>query len=85
MGGCSFTAHAILGRPGNNPYCHHRARMFAKEGKRERLVPGVAAPGRPFDNGTFEIVVEPLDAREPAAPARELLVKVSRKPLRQQV
>jgi len=26
MGGCSFTAHAVFGRPGNNPYCHYRAR-----------------------------------------------------------
>src|SRR5690606_10297235 len=31
LGGCSFTAHALLGRPGNNPYCHFRARSFAKQ------------------------------------------------------
>ena len=29
MGGCSFTAHALFGRPGNNPYCHYRARTLA--------------------------------------------------------
>jgi len=32
MGGCSFTAHAIFGRPGNNPYCHYRARTLARAG-----------------------------------------------------
>ena len=29
-GGCTFTAHALFGRPGNNPYCHFRARQLAK-------------------------------------------------------
>ena len=32
MGGCSFTAHAVFGRPGNNPYCHYRARTLARSG-----------------------------------------------------
>jgi radical SAM protein with 4Fe4S-binding SPASM domain len=62
LGGCTFTAHALLGRPGNNPYCHHRARTLAREGKRERLVKVQDAPGAPFDHGCFEVVVEPLDA-----------------------
>jgi len=66
-GGCSFTAHAIFGRPGNNPYCHFRARELAKQGLRERLVPATAAPGLPFDSGTFDLVVEPLDAPDPGA------------------
>jgi len=73
MGGCSFTAHAVFGRPGNNPYCHFRARSFAKQGLRERLVPATDAPGTPFDNGTFEIVVEPLDAPDPVVPAEQLV------------
>jgi radical SAM protein with 4Fe4S-binding SPASM domain len=64
MGGCSFTAHALFGRPGNNPYCHFRAGQMAKAGKRERLVPGQAAPGLPFDHGLFEIIVEEFDAPE---------------------
>jgi hypothetical protein len=64
MGGCSFTAHALFGRPGNNPYCHFRAGQMAKAGKRERLVPGRAAPGLPFDHGLFEIVVEDFDAAD---------------------
>lgn len=49
--GCVFTSHALLGRPGNNPYCHYRARTLASRGMRERLVP---RPG-----GPFEIVLEP--------------------------
>jgi radical SAM protein with 4Fe4S-binding SPASM domain len=80
LGGCSFTAHAVLGRPGNNPYCHFRARSLAKEGMRERLVPAAAAPGKPFDNGLFELVVEPLDAPDPgAALPAEALVKITRR------
>ena len=29
-GGCTWTAHSVLGRAGNNPYCHHRALELAK-------------------------------------------------------
>ena len=80
LGGCSFTAHALFGRPGNNPYCHYRARTLAKQGKRERLVPRDAAPGRPFDNGLFEAVLEDLDAPDPgAALSAEALVRISRR------
>lgn len=67
LGGCTFTAHSVLGRPGNNPYCHFRARELAKQNLRERLVPVEAAPGRPFDNGLFEIAIEPFDAPDEAA------------------
>lgn len=81
LGGCTFTAHAVLGRPGNNPYCHFRARDFAKRGMRERLVPTAAAPGEPFDNGLFEILVEPLDAADEGAQLQPLqLVKITRRP-----
>jgi radical SAM protein with 4Fe4S-binding SPASM domain len=77
LGGCSFTAHAVLGRPGNNPYCHFRARSLAKEGKRERLVPARPAPGKPFDNGLMEIVLEPINApdEKPVVPAHMLKIK----------
>ena len=64
LGGCTFTAHALMGRPGNNPYCHFRARTFAKKGMRERLVLAEPAPGEPFDNGRFDLVVEPIDSSE---------------------
>jgi len=62
-GGCSWTAHSLLGRPGNNPYCIHRAMQLAKQGRRERLVQVAVAPGAPFDHGRFEIVEE--DATKP--------------------
>ncbi len=81
MGGCSFTAHALFGRPGNNPYCHFRARTLAAQNKRERLVPTTPAEGKPFDHGRFEIVEEPLDAEEPAHDVpREKLVQLTRVP-----
>ncbi len=78
MGGCSFTAHALFGRPGNNPYCHYRAQTFAKQGLRERLVLTESAPGRPFDHARFALVVEPLDAEESPALRPQDLVKIRR-------
>ena len=45
-------------KAGNNPLCHHRALEMRRQGKRERLVQVARAPGVPFDNGRFEIVVE---------------------------
>ena len=59
-GGCAWTSHTLLGRRGNMPYCHHRALELAAQGKQERLVKVEAAPGRPFDFGRFEIVLEEL-------------------------
>lgn len=59
-GGCNWTAHVLLGRRGNNPYCHHRALELAREGLRERLVMVEEAPGVPFDHGRFELVLEPI-------------------------
>lgn len=83
MGGCSFTAHAFFGRPGNNPYCHFRAREHRRRGLRERLVATDAASGLPFDHGLFEIVVEPFDAPLPALDRRpEQLVRLGRRPAR---
>ncbi len=58
--GCTWTSDVFFGKPGNNPYCHHRALEFQRAGKRERLVRAEAAPGEPFDHGRFEIVVEEL-------------------------
>ncbi len=83
LGGCTFTAHALFGRPGNNPYCHFRARQLAKRGERERIVPTQAAEGLPFDHGLFEIEIEPLDAEEVARSLPpEGLVAITRKPKR---
>jgi radical SAM protein with 4Fe4S-binding SPASM domain len=59
LAGCSWTTHVLFGRPGNNPFCHHRALRLAREGRRERLVRTRAPEGLPFDHGRFEIVEEP--------------------------
>ncbi len=59
MGGCSWTAHVLLGHRGNNPFCHHRALELLREGQRERLVRLSPAPGLPFDHARFDIVLEP--------------------------
>jgi radical SAM protein with 4Fe4S-binding SPASM domain len=59
--GCTWTSHLIYGKPGNNPYCHHRALELQKDGKRERLVPAGVAPGVPFDYAPFDVVVEDND------------------------
>jgi radical SAM protein with 4Fe4S-binding SPASM domain len=58
-GGCSWTAHTLLGRRGNMPYCHHRAIEQKAAGIRERLVHVEDAPGLPFDFGRFDLVTEP--------------------------
>jgi radical SAM protein with 4Fe4S-binding SPASM domain len=65
MSGCTWTSFVTLGRAGNNPFCHHRALEMASQGKRERIVKVTDAPGEPFDHGTFQIVVEPLEAGGP--------------------
>lgn len=57
-GGCVWTAHTFLGRPGNQPFCHHRALTLKGRGLRERVVPVAPAPGRAFDHGRWEVVVE---------------------------
>ena len=80
--GCTWTSHVILGKPGNNPYCHHRALEHARVGTRERLVKVSPAPGVPFDHGLFEIVVEREDAEvEPGAYADRIRADKRRLPL----
>ena len=64
-GGCSWTAHVFFDRRGNNPYCHHRALVQAKQGLRERVALKVRAQGNPFDNGEFRLISEPIDAPWP--------------------
>lgn len=59
--GCTWTTHTLFGRPGNNPYCHHRALELASRGLRERIVRTEAPPGLPFDHGRFALVVEGMD------------------------
>ncbi|MEM7552729.1 MAG: nif11-class peptide radical SAM maturase 3 [Cyanobacteria bacterium P01_A01_bin.84] len=65
-GGCSWTAHVFFDKRGNNPYCHHRALTQAKKGLRERVFIKRQADGKPFDNGEFTLVEEPINAPLPA-------------------
>jgi len=58
LAGCTWTSHVFFGRPGNNPYCHHRALEMQRNGRRERLVQTAMAAGAPFDYSHFELVVE---------------------------
>ncbi len=65
LAGCTWTSHTLFGRPGNTPYCVHRATELEKRGQRERIVKVEAAEGIPFDYGRYEIVTEPIpDAPE---------------------
>jgi radical SAM protein with 4Fe4S-binding SPASM domain len=64
LGGCSWTAHSLFGRRGNNPFCHHRSLDLLRRGRRERLLQMVPACGEPFDHGRFEIIEEDWPARE---------------------
>jgi Y-X(10)_GDL-associated radical SAM protein len=59
-GGCTWTAHSLLGQPGNNPYCHYRALELHKRGLRERIVKLHNAPHASFAVGKFELVTERL-------------------------
>lgn len=61
--GCTWTASVLFGRPGDNPYCHHRALERDRAGLRERLVLREPAPGEPFDHGVFELIVEPVPSK----------------------
>jgi radical SAM protein with 4Fe4S-binding SPASM domain len=58
LAGCSWTAHSLLGKRGNNPFCHHRALVLLRRGRRERVERIQAAQGLPFDHGLFQIIEE---------------------------
>lgn len=77
-GGCTWTAHSLLGVPGNNPYCHHRALSLAERGRRERIVKVEDAAQTSFAVGRFALIEENLDGSDPveapAAPPRPLRV-----------
>ncbi|GGL23249.1 GDL motif peptide-associated radical SAM/SPASM maturase [Caulobacter rhizosphaerae] len=73
--GCTWTSESLLGKRGNNPYCHHRALDLAKHGLRERVVKIKEAPPESFAVGEFALITEaipgaeatPLPVRDPAA------------------
>jgi radical SAM protein with 4Fe4S-binding SPASM domain len=64
LGGCSWTAHSLFGRRGNNPFCHHRALDLLRSGRRERVVLVDPGNGAPFEHGLFELVEEEWPAHE---------------------
>jgi radical SAM protein with 4Fe4S-binding SPASM domain len=64
--GCTATAEPLLGRPGNNPFCHHRALEMERMGLRERIELVSVAPDIPFANGLWQVVREPADEAERA-------------------
>jgi radical SAM protein with 4Fe4S-binding SPASM domain len=66
LAGCAWVSHAFLGRPGNNPYCHHRALTLQRQGLRERVQRVSAPPGEPFDLGEFVLILESEDGSTPA-------------------
>jgi Predicted Fe-S oxidoreductases len=58
-GGCVWTSDSLLGRPGNNPFCHHRVLTLKKQGVRERIEKVTAAEKTSFGVGLFSVVQEP--------------------------
>jgi len=70
--GCTATAEPLLGRPGNNPFCHHRAQQMHAMGLRERIELVSKGPGLPFDHGLYRLIREHEDpeVREREGPVR---------------
>jgi radical SAM protein with 4Fe4S-binding SPASM domain len=68
--GCTWMGDTLLGKPGNNPFCHHRALEMDRMGKRERIERVEAAPGEPFDRGLFRVIEEDLSDTSEAREAR---------------
>ena len=65
--GCTATAEPLLGRPGNNPFCHHRAQTLAAKGLRERIELVERGPGLPFDHGLYRVITEWIDPEQRAS------------------
>ena len=63
-GGCTWTAHSLFGKGGNNPYCHYRALELQKQGLRERIFKKRDAPKASFATGEFELIAEPIPGHE---------------------
>ena len=77
-GGCTWLSHSLFGRPGNNPFCHHRALELSARGLRERIVPAAPAPGLSFDHGRFDLLLETSDGRPVSSAPTSNLVQISR-------
>jgi radical SAM protein with 4Fe4S-binding SPASM domain len=61
QGGCTWVAHVLEGRRGDNPYCHYRATTLARRGLRETITKVAEAPDEPFAVGRFKLGLEHLD------------------------
>ncbi len=77
-GGCTWLSHSLFGRPGNNPYCHHRVLELNARGLRERVVPGAPAPGLSFDHGRFDLLLETVDGQAVSTAPTSGLVQIGR-------
>ncbi|MGH1346628.1 MAG: radical SAM protein [Nannocystales bacterium] len=60
-GGCTAVSEPLMGRPGNNPFCHYRALQMEKEGMRERIELVKPAADDGFAFALFRIVREWVD------------------------
>lgn len=63
-GGCTWTSHSLLGKPGNNPYCHYRVVELKKQGLRERIEKIEDAGPASFAVGRFDLVTERISDGE---------------------
>lgn len=85
--GCTWTSHSLLGRPGNNPYCHHRVEELRRQGLRERIRKVEDAAKASFAVGRFELVLEEIPEDESQPEGRvvdttdRVLVQLLRKPI----
>jgi radical SAM protein with 4Fe4S-binding SPASM domain len=61
MGGCTAMAEPLLGRPGNNPYCHHRVLELRRRGVRERVEWVGPASAEPFAAARFRLIEEAIE------------------------
>ncbi|MCA9650223.1 MAG: hypothetical protein H6712_10880 [Myxococcales bacterium] len=61
MGGCTAVSEPVLGRPGNNPFCIHRALTLQQQGLRERIELVRRAPPIGFGSPLFRVVREAID------------------------
>ena len=67
LAGCTAVSEPLLGRPGNNPFCHHRALEMDSAGLRERVEFVRPAPDVPFGAALFRVVREHKDPERRAA------------------
>jgi radical SAM protein with 4Fe4S-binding SPASM domain len=67
LAGCTAVSEPVMGRPGNNPFCHHRAVEMDRAGLRERIEFVRAAPEVAFGTALFRVVREAKDPERRAS------------------